>query len=184
MRFTGQIMRFTTKKSNPNPQPKRIIEKCEKMEKIRMAIATKISSQTEFDGSYIELVHTYPSWFSFFKKFKLLEGINSAQNPYGHTLISFFRYQNKKLVYDKVINVGTVNGDRTDFIHEFYSHHYFFNSEDENNELGLKGNQQNGMLNRTFISLAIKVNEPDWHKLIEYYKHLICRTKNEKDIEF
>lgn len=142
------------------------------------------------DEYYIGLVHTYPAWSFNFKKSILSDWAKShvAHNPYGHTLAEFFKFSNGVLVYDKVMNVG-VHGahtndilNRNKFINWIDSHEYYFDNKQEITDKVMEGNHQYGLLNRTFISLNLKVNKEEWDKMHDYY-HQIKHDSETKQVK-
>lgn len=183
-----------------------VINKKENLEIIRHKIRDSLIADTQLnsrDEYYIGLVHTYPAWSSYLKNLFPFSLANMkshvAVNPYGHTLAEFFKIEDGVLVYDKVMNVGVFGAhnnqklDRYRFINWIDSHEYYFDSKDEitdkdlnlNLKLKLKGeigNHQYGMLNRSFISINIKVNKYEWDKIHDYYYDVkyeseVCKTK-------
>ena len=88
---------------------------------------------------------------------------HSAQNPYGHTLIEFFNYKDGRLQSDQVMNIGSNGTNRKDFIHFMPSHCYYFNTKAENKDY--LGNHQNGMLERSYISVIIPVDAFEWNEI-------------------
>lgn len=181
-------------------EPIRVINKYENMGYIRNHIRKHIldknkgktneSYENEF---YIGLIHTYPAWSGRFHEFvrsgqwrKIFGNSGFAENPYGHTLCEFFRYDKGKLTQDIVMNVGTrttINTiNKKDFIHFIPSSLYHFNTEQENTYIA--GNQQNGMPNRTFITINIRVNEETYVMLLNYYENIkktnMCNERNKK----
>lgn len=153
-----------------------IVNKQLSMEHNRHNIHSKLTTDDSGSAYYIGLIHTYPAWSTIFRS--LLRYMtfsrfhsDSAQNPYGHTLCEFFRFEEQKLVEDTVMNVGmNADFDRTDFIHFIPSHKYFFNSSSENSDV--VGNNQNGLLERSFITLNIRVTRSEYVALKQYFEAL------------
>lgn len=150
----------------PPSNPKTIVNKVEKMIQSRIATIDAMNTQNK-DGHYIEILHTYPAWYNL----KLLHR-TTAHNPYGHSCISFYERRDNEIISDFVVNVGTKQQDgtlsRSNFIHFIPSHQYFFNNHDENEHIA--GNQQDGMLERSFIGISIPVPSKTWHLLKKFYQ--------------
>ena len=158
---------------------KTINNKNEIMNKIRLNIKNSFKKSNKENEYYIGLVHTYPAWTSFFSLQTLQS--HSAQNPYGHTLVEFFHFNEKKLVTDRVMNIGTQKSfSSKDFINFFNSSDYFLNNTLENKDICNFGNHQNGMLERSFITINIRVSEKVWHDMILSYTNLQSVCKQEK----
>jgi len=144
-------------------------------ENIRQSFQTKETIQT--DQYFIGLVHTYPAWTKFFSFKDLKQNLtqsfqsNSAHNPYGHTLVEFFHFKDNTLVSDVVMNVGT-RSDPTDkkFRNFIPSSDYFLNNKTENNEKNFSGNHQNGLLERSYITINIQVDQNVWEKMQDSYR--------------
>ena len=156
-----------------------IINKSNNMERIRLASIDAINLTNNIDNTkkqhYIEFLHTYPAWFNFpfFSK-------SSAQNPYGHTSLCFYRTEGNQVMEDDIANVGTrmSNGiiDKTKFMHFISSQKYLFNNKEEN--IGLAGNQQGGLLERSFIGINIPIDENKWSELKDFYKSVQCQCNS------
>lgn len=174
-----------TKFSHKRYIHQRIIKKEENMTKVRNEI-TKLfansSPKTQCNKEYyVELIHTYPAWKKSFKNlFFWLGNSHSANNPYGHTLAGFFKYENESIKEDYIMNVGVNGPQDPDVIHFINSSSYYLNNQLETREEDIKGNQQNGLLERSYITVVIKVNENEYNALTEYYREL---DKN-KNIRF
>lgn len=168
-----------------------IVNKREHMTKIRHVIRdsiTNVSSNIKQDDEefFVGLIHTYPAWTSFFNPLNWKNFTShSAHNPYGHTLAEFFKFKNGSLVNDTVMNVGTrfdANGNhyKTDIFHFFDADQYYFNSKKENESKKLQGNHQNGIFERSFISINFRVNKKEWEDMQRYYYHL----KTNENVQF
>lgn len=150
------------------------------MKKIRTHIKQSFTESNNGDEYYIGLVHTYPAWIGFFSLQKISMQSHSAQNPYGHTLVEFFHFKNNMLNSDFVMNVGTQTPfSSNNFINFFDSSEYYLNNNDENINEQNFGNHQNGLLERSFITINIRVTEQVWFDMINSYKHLQCRCQNQ-----
>jgi hypothetical protein len=174
-----QTERKTKTKAKPNDN-KIISNKHDIMNKIRSNIRKSFKSpSTEIDEYYIGLVHTYPAWTGFFS----LQGLqsHSAQNPYGHTLVEFFHFNGDKLITDRVMNIGTqAPFSSKDFINFFNSSDYFLNNSRENKDIRNLGNHQNGMLERSFITINIRVTKKVWDDMIQSYTDMQSMCKQER----
>lgn len=165
---------------NNDPQ-KTIINKKTTMNKLRLETIKSMDFTTAGKNNcfFIELLHTYPAWYNL----KAL-GRTSAHNPYGHTAISFYKTIDGSVVDDFVANVGTRQMDGTiddnKFMHIIPSHQYFFNSIQENENIA--GNQQNGVLERSFIGINIPIDENTWNNLVKFY--LYYKNKNHHGEKF
>jgi len=165
-----------------------IINKDKNMQNIRLMTHDYLNLTEK--QHYIGLVHTYPAWvdfFNIFKNYKLIHNkhSNSAQNPYGHTLIEFFNVKDGKIQSDEVMNVGSggSNGmNRQDFIHFIPSQCYYFNNKEENKYY--TGNHQNGLLERSYISIVIPVDKNDWTLIQQHYKDIKTKALSEAKCEF
>jgi len=133
---------------------------------------------------YIELGLAYPAWRFLFQKilamFKLES--NSATNPYGHTYAGFFKInkESNEIEEDTVMNVGVTNFDRSDYMHTLPSCDYYLNNKEENNNKQVEGNEQNGILNRSFMSIVLPVDEIQYNILKNYYAEI----KNAHNTQF
>jgi hypothetical protein len=169
-----------------------IIDKKDHMRKIRETTHGLFGGGGR--GYYICLTHTYPAWKKItsvrsFKEFKdsVQKNSFSAQNPYGHASVDFFRFSQGNLIQDCVINVG-INGpngnDIKKFIYTIPSELYYLNNSEENEKEHVYGNQQGGLLQRSFISTIIKSSESEYNELYQFYEQLQKRMINEKNMEF
>lgn len=135
------------------------------------------------DNTYvISLCHTYPQWTNIIDKLfsnpkgslKILrQYCNSAQNPYGHSFAEFYNIQNGKIIEDDVANVHYDLID-DNIIHIIPSEKYYFNNYDENKnnpDIGI-GCAQQGIFERSFININIKVNKETYDKFKKYYYDL------------
>lgn len=163
----------------------RIVEKEENMTMIRSMIHNTLCAGKS--QSYIVLTHTYPAWRNVLKLTNIKDAINtvqknsySANNPYGHTLVDFFKVsENGSVIEDNVYNVGTTGPygiNRKNFMHKFESHEYFFNNNEENKNV--TGNQQGGILERSFISIVIPVDDVEYTKMTNFYDTIISTNEN------
>lgn len=161
-------------------QKSKVVEKEENMLMIRSMVHNTLRAGN--NQSYIVLTHTYPAWRNVFRMKNLRDVINtvqknsySANNPYGHTLIDFFKVtDNGTVIEDNVYNVGTTGPygiNRINFMHKFESHAYFFNNPDENAKV--TGNQQGGILERSFISIVIPVSDNEYQTMTNFYDSII-----------
>jgi len=168
-----------------------IVNKRDHMIKIRHAIRnsiTNVSSNIKKDDEefFIGLIHTYPAWKSFFNPLNWRNfASHSAHNPYGHTLAEFFKFKDGHLVDDTVMNIGTRFDEdgthhKTDIVHFFDGYQYYFNSKKENESKKIQGNHQNGMFERSFISVNFRVNKKEWEEMQRYYYDL----KTDKNVQF
>lgn len=173
-----------TDTSITNPKS-RVVEKEENMLMIRSMIHNTLCAGN--NQSYIVLTHTYPAWRNVFNLKNIRDVINTAQknsysanNPYGHTLIDFFKVSRSgTITEDNVYNVGTTGPygiNRINFMHKFKSHEYFFNNNDEN--ANVTGNQQGGILERSFISIVIPVSDDEYSKMSNFYDNIISTNDN------
>lgn len=130
---------------------------------------TPIKNQSK-DEYYMELLHTYPAWFHI----PLSKGKSSFQNPYGHTSICLYQVKNNKIVSDVTINVGTLlrNNvfDRSKFLHFIPTEKYLFNNFEEN--ANVDGNQQGGLLQRSFLGINIRLTPEKWLDTLKYFENL------------
>lgn len=153
-----------------------IPNKKEHMNTIRKAIIgmlrqepsqTKNQSKDEY---YMELLHTYPAWFHI----PLSKGKSSFQNPYGHTSICLYQVKNNEIVSDITINVGTLLRDnipdKNKFLHFIPTEKYLFNNFEEN--ISIDGNQQGGLLQRSFLGINIQLTPEKWLSILKYYENL------------
>ncbi|AYV75871.1 MAG: hypothetical protein Terrestrivirus3_140 [Terrestrivirus sp.] len=168
-----------------------IVNKRDHMIKIRHAIRnsiTNVSSNIKKDDEefFIGLIHTYPAWKSFFNPLNWRNfASHSAHNPYGHTLAEFFKFEGGTLMNDTVMNIGTRFDEdgthhKTDIVHFFDGDQYYFNSKKENESQKIQGNHQNGMFERSFISVNFRVNKKEWEEMQQYYYDL----KRNKNVQF
>jgi hypothetical protein len=130
---------------------------------------------------FIELGHTYPAWSKLFPltkaKEKFSKHSHSAQNPYGHTNAGLYMYDGDDLVYDRVYNVGLAGPkgiNRSDFMHDFPFEDYYFNNYEENKDV--TGNQQGGILERSFLTLNLEVDGETWYTIHNYYEDVKRRS--------
>jgi hypothetical protein len=165
-----------------------IVNKQYNMRAIRQTTHKLLNGTQTNDKYYIGLVHTYPAWVDILNMFRskknftdvVKRNLYSAQNPYGHTLVEFFKNNSDT---DTVMNVGTIGMDRRNFINFIPSEQYYFNNKQENSS-AFRGNHQSGMLERSFISIIIDVNKDEWLEIQKYYEDLRQRSLEKKDIEF
>lgn len=174
-----------------------VINKKENMDIIRHTIRNTLlvsNDSNSYDEYYIGLVHTYPAWSSYLKYLNIANmKSHIAHNPYGHTLVEFFKIEDGMLVYDKVMNVGVFGEydernnnilDRHRFINWIDSHEYYFDNKHEVMQKNQEGNHQYGMINRSFISINIKVNKYEWDKLHDYYHDVKHQSEVNKTKKF
>lgn len=171
-----------------------IVNKIDNMNTIRYE-TRKLFDNKDFDKNkqyFVGMVHTYPAWKKIFEvktfsefRTAMQKTSYSAQNPYGHTLAEFFKFENGTLVDDHVMNVG-INGpngpDKKNFLHFIPSSVYYFNNREEN--ATIHGNQQGGILERSYLSLVFEVNENQYNMILDYYESLQKQMLEKKDIEF
>jgi hypothetical protein len=176
-----QSARFLSTMSYKKPpsNPKIIVNKVENMIQSRIATINAMHTPDK-DGCYIELLHTYPAWYNL----KLLHR-TTAHNPYGHSGICLYERRDNQIINDFVANVGTKQQDGTlsksNFMHFIPSHQYFFNNHDENEHVA--GNQQYGMLERSFIGISIPISNEKWHMLKNFYQS-VQQQSNTGNAEF
>ena len=192
--------KYTTSTNTAN----RIVDKKKLMNDIRLKTAASLKKNSVNDKRhFICLTHTYPAWKNFFNiartksiqqtvtenikdlKNSLQKQSHSAHNPYGHTLADFFILENESISCDFVMNVATLgpNGiDKKDFIHFIPSEVYYFNNSEENKTLW--GNQQGGIFERSYLSLAYEVDEETWHQMQRYYANIKWRSSSKKNVKF
>lgn len=115
--------------------------------------------------NFIEYIYAPPPW-----KKRSFCGFtyDYYKNPYGHCLIRY-TYKGE----DIIMNVSGARGDPA--INFFNAKEYLFTDRPS------KGNEQGGILNRSFIGIRVHdVEEEMIEKLHEYYKHLENRNKENK----
>lgn len=166
-----------------------IINKEKNMQDIRSTTYNFLNQTNK--QHFIGLVHTYPAWVDFFNIFRnnkmsFNKHSHSAQNPYGHSLIEFFNFQDGRIQTDEVMNVGSGGPsgmNRKDFIHFMPSYCYYLNNKEENNK-EFTGNHQNGMLERSYISIVIPVDQADWELIQRHYKDIKTKALTDAKCEF
>lgn len=183
--YSRQYVFITDGKNFKSLQDRIIINKESIMRKIRENIRQSFISTkgiTHTDQYFIGLVHTYPAWIKFFslKDFKhnITQSFqsNSAHNPYGHTLVEFFHFKDNTLVTDIVMNVGTRSDPRDRKFRNFIpSSDYFLNNQTENDDKSFSdkkysGNHQNGLLERSYITINIEVDKITWDMMQDSYQ--------------
>lgn len=119
------------------------------------------------ESPFVEYFFTKPAWrkiFSFINK----KGSTSAVNPYGHASIRYC-IPNK---LDVMMNVSGVKNDK--LVNFFDSDKFLFTNSLE------QGNEQGGIINRSFISIRINnICETKITQLHNYYQNLQdMNTKN------
>lgn len=112
----------------------------------------------------IEYIFTKPAWSAWFKRVanSCSMSSQSAQNPYGHSLIRF-----KTPHYDIIMNISG-KGDK--LVNFFVSDDYLFGEKSV-------GNPQGGISQRSFVSVRCdNIDTKTVDKLHDYYKDLDRRS--------
>lgn len=187
MIFRSNMLRLPRAQSTLRAQSMpRILNKKETMDAIRKTIINSLQDQQIVQNKssyYIELLHTYPAWF----RVPLTAGKSSFTNPYGHTSICFYKKNEKtqEIEFDITANVGTTQKDQSidnnKFMHFIPSGEYLFNNKEENMSIG--GNNQGGLLERSFIGINIELTEEKWNQLLQHYEETKKRCSN-REIKF
>ncbi len=194
MKQTGR--KYCTTKSIPTIMDKKI-----SMNQIRTIIAKSIKplDPEKKKRYFVCVTHTYPAWKKIFTLFSSINSIisalkkesHSAQNPYGHALVDFFDVDTtdkNSTNTDTVVNVGVAlqkNSNEScpeDFLHFFPSEKYFFNNNDENSMV--VGNNQGGILERSFLSLAYEIDNETWSQMQKYYANIKEQTMINNSYKF
>ena len=117
-------------------------------------VLTHVAQQAGTQGSFVEYVFTKPRW-----NWKLLFGLHSSTNPYGHAGVHYSRPDGTSLL----MNVS--GSAHSKLIYFFDPTSYLFASE------MTEGNQQGGVANRAFMTL--RINNVDQKQIDKMHDHFV-----------